>query len=242
MRDSSRSHLNLFNNFWLKSVLFGTLALSLVTGLFLPNYLLIKKISIFPTQSKIIGIEELKGKNLFFLDLEQTTQELLNNNPKLETINLFKKYPNQLEIQIIKSKSVAQIKTDGHYLIISNKAKIVEKIREANPKLLIVQYYQKIRDFEAKIGQTLINQDLRASIALIQEGQKQNFRLKTVKIPKPGQIQVQLSNPETIIAFSSKKNIAKNWRIVHNIIRSLKIKGQSPKEINLLFEKPFFVL
>lgn len=242
MRDLLKSRLNLPNSFWLKSILIGTLTLSLVAGLLLPNYLLINQVKIVPPETEIVGIEQLKGQNLFFLDLSQTTQKLLNNNPKLETVNISKKYPNELEIRVTKSQIVAQIKTDGHYLIISNNAKILERVKQANPKLLTVQYYQKIRSFEAKPGQTLINQDLRASIALIQEGQKQNFRFETVNILKPGQIQIQLSNTKTIISFSSKKNIAKSWRIVHNIIKSLKIKGQRPKEINLLFEKPFFVL
>lgn len=217
------------NNLFLKILILGSLLFSFILGLFIPNYFVIKE-------------GELKGQNLLFLSTKKTIETLMANNPEIEKINLEKIYPNTLKITYIKSKPVAQIKTNSHYLLVSSKGKILQQLKQPRTDLLTIDYYQSIRAYEAKPGQTIINHDLLYSVKLVSEAKKQGFKLETAMVTKPGQIQMKLKTQKTLITFSSKKNIAKNWGIVHNILRSLKVKGQSPKEINLLFDKPFFVL
>lgn len=242
MPDLSKPLRNSRNNFWPKIIGLCILTISLILGWLLPNWLLITKVTITPTGSKLVGIHQIKGKSLVFLNQNLTAQTLLKKNPTSEIITVTKQYPNELKIQVTIAQAVAQIKTDGYFLIISSRGKILQKTVQKKPELITIRYYQKIRDFEAKPGQILINEDLLTAIKLIREGQKQQFDFKTVTITKPGQSQIELITQKTIITFNNKKNIAKSWKIVHNIISSLKIKEQSPKEINLVFEKPFFIL
>lgn len=217
------------NNSFLKILILGSLLFSFVLGLFIPSYFEIKE-------------GELKGQNLLFLSTKETIKTLMANNPEIEKINIEKVYPNSVKITYFKSKPVAQIKTNSHYLLLNSKGKILQQLEKPRTDLLTIDYYQSIRAYEAKPGQTIINHDLLYSVKILSEAKKQGFNIENVIVTKPGQIQVRLKTKKTLITFSSKKNIAKNWRIVHNILRSLKVKGQSPKEINLLFDKPFFVL
>lgn len=242
MNNLLNSQKNFLTSFLTKLVLFALILASLVIGFILPNQFIINSIKILPKHTKIVGSDQLKNQNLLFLDIQKVKQQLFQDNPYLEKVTINKLYPQQLEIKVKLSRPVAQIKTNSHYLLINQRAKILAKLINPDPKLINISYYQKIRSFESRPGQTLINQDLVAAILVVAKGQEQNFNLERVNIPIPGQIQAKLTNRQTLITFSSKKNIAKSWTIVHNILRSLKIKGQSPKEINLLFEKPYYIL
>ena len=242
MPNSSNHQKFLVNNFLVKILVLITLIVSFSLGLILPNQFKIKQIKYQPQNNVLNGVEELKGQNLLFLETSTTIKTLRANNPEIEQLNLTKIYPNSLKISFVKSKPIAQIKTNNHYILLNSKGRIIRQQKEPEPKLLTINYYQSIRAFEAKEGQTIINQDLLYTVQLITEAIKQGFNLETITVTKPGQIVARLKAKKTVVTFSSKKNIAKNWRIVHNILGSLKMKGQSPKEINLLFDKPYFIL
>jgi len=211
-------------------------------GFLIPDRFKIKRIKVSPSHPKLEQIADLKNQNLLFLNKEQAAANLSKANPEIEKLQLTKHYPDCLCITFVKSKPVAQIKTDGDYLLLNSKAKIIRKQNEMEANLLLINYYQIIREFESRPGQTIINQDLLSAVKIIAEAKKRNLVLETIIIDKPGQIRAQLKNKETTIIFSSKKNIAKSLEIVHNILRLLKAKGESPKEINLLFEKPIYTL
>ena len=242
MPNLSKPQLSFSKSSWLKIVLIASLILSLISGYYLNNYIKIDKIDIKPSRLDFVSTNWLLNQNLLILDTDKTIAKILADNPKIETVRLIKQYPNHLLIRLTKSLPILQIKTNGNYLIISARGKIISQQTQPQGRLLQVNYYQKIRNFESQPGTTLINQDLLTAARIVSRASDYNQRIGQLTINKPGQIRVQLDNNGPLIIFSSKKNIAKSWGIVHNIIKSLKIKGESPKEINLLFEKPFFVL
>lgn len=218
-----------------------SLIFSLICGYFFANLVRIKKIILKPNSYQGLSFESLKGQSLLLFDTRSLEKTLKKNYPEIENLEITKKYPQTLIIRFEKAKYTMQIRNNNEYLLISRKNKIIKKIPSPLSNLIIVDYYQKLRNFETKKGFVLTNFDLQYVNRLIQAAGNYPTKIKSIEIVKPNQITVQLSD-QTEILLNTKKRIAKNWRIVHNIIKSLKIRGEKPKTINLLFDKPFITL
>lgn len=234
--------MNFSISFFLKIIIVLTLFISLITGYYFSLNFNLKKVIVKPSKPAIKLPNQLTNQNLLFLNINQIKKEVLALNPNIQTVNLTKQYPDQLLITYRISLPIIQIKTNGQYLLISKEGKIISKQENKERNLLMVNYYQRLRSFESRLGEIIINQDILSAVAVASEAARFNLSINNLTIKKPGQIEAKLVNEGPLIIFSTKKSIAKNWRIVHNILKSLKVKGEQPKEINLLFDKPFFIL
>ena len=69
------------------------------------------------------SIEELNLKNIFFLNEKEITT-LINSNSLVENYEIFKKYPNDLDIKIVKTKFLAKINYNGKIFVIGSNGKL----------------------------------------------------------------------------------------------------------------------
>jgi hypothetical protein len=225
-----------------KIVFIVSLIISLMLGYWLSSWLCIKNVILVPSNQVRLNTKNLIGQNLWFLNSDKTVAAIQKNHPEIEEITLKKIYPNTIKISYQRARKAAQIKTNAHFLIISSKGIVMRKNSQKEEGLLTIDYYQKIRHFESKPGTSITNQDIIRAIKIVEGGKKLNYSIETATIRKPGRIEVKIKGQPTTILFDRKKNIAKNWIIVHNIIRTLNSKDEEPKEINLLFDKPIYSL
>lgn len=69
----------------------------------------------------------LKINNLFFLD-ERRIKEILNSYNLVENYSVFKKYPSTLNIQIDKTKFLAQVKRENKFFFLGSNGKLIDSI------------------------------------------------------------------------------------------------------------------
>ena len=70
-------------------------------------------------------LEFLKFENLLFID-KITLDEIINSNNFVEKYFVFKRYPQTLEIKILKVKNVANIIKDNNFFFIGSNGKLIE--------------------------------------------------------------------------------------------------------------------
>ncbi len=79
--------------------------------LYTSDYFRIKKVSGEPAVLTVIIPQsaKLKGQNIFAVDLKKLEQRIVQNNPQLTTVKIFKVYPDQIKIEARLRLPLAQI-------------------------------------------------------------------------------------------------------------------------------------
>ena len=67
----------------------------------------------------------LKISNLFFVDKNKAV-ELINSNSLVEKYSVFIRYPSTLNVKIIQTEFVAQIKKDGEHFLLGSNGKLIK--------------------------------------------------------------------------------------------------------------------
>ena len=228
-------------NFYLKLLYLFTLIASLSIGYFFADYYKVRKI-ILPSQNNVkVQTDWLLNQNLLLINNSSVKNRLEQRQPLLENIQITKQYPQTLVVNFEQAVPIMQINNNGLFLLISRNGRVIKQLTDPLPELITVIFYQKIRSFESSPGTELTNSDLVYISKLIKISKNYPIEILDIEVKRPQEITVTTKDGIQIL-LNSKKKIAKNWRIVHNIRKSLKIKGQQPKTINLLFDKPFITL
>ena len=89
---------------------------------------------------RISGIE--KGDNLVRLDAAEAENKILASMVYIEEADVKKKYPDKLEINVVKSQVAACISCDGGFLLVSKKGKILDKVSEADKSLIRIDGFE----------------------------------------------------------------------------------------------------
>ena len=90
-------------------------------------------------------ISYIKEKNLFFLDELELSQKF-NSNVIIEKINVFKKYPSTLKIEVEKTKFLANINKDNLNFYIGSNGKLI-KSKKTNQKLPFIFGNPEAKEF-----------------------------------------------------------------------------------------------
>ena len=111
-----------------------TLLISLVlffSLLYIQTVLQIKTITIQSTEeSQLLGLEEIKGRNMLLSSEKEIQSLLLFKNPAINTIEVEKEYPDILRLKISYLQPFVQFQTNSNYLILGKSGKIIEKKKE----------------------------------------------------------------------------------------------------------------
>lgn len=91
------------------------------------------------SSEEIIRISGIgKGDNMVRLDAKKAASNILNSMIYIEDVNIDKKYPDTLEINLTKCIAAANIQLGDKYIIVSQKGKILEKADSAQSELITV--------------------------------------------------------------------------------------------------------
>lgn len=113
-----------------------------VTLFFNINTIMVKGESDYQNEDiiRISGIE--KGDNLVRLDAAEAENKILASMVYIEEADVKKKYPDKLEINVVKSQVAACISCDGGFLLVSKKGKILDKVSEADKSLIRIDGFE----------------------------------------------------------------------------------------------------
>lgn len=104
----------------------------LVCMLFLNRYAKISKISVkgneTVSQSEIIGLSNLSGKDNYWNLHEEYIKESIKKNKKIKKVNVLKKFPSQIIIDVKEYKTIAYKVQDNDYYPILENGTMLDKI------------------------------------------------------------------------------------------------------------------
>ena len=101
----------------------------------------------------ISGLEELKQKNILLINLKEVEKALVARNPQVKKIAIKKKYPSQIEIDILVYEAYAQIEVSNGFFILSEDGRILEKVKQINSNhkntvFLLASSYYSLRQYQ----------------------------------------------------------------------------------------------
>lgn len=223
-----------------KFLVFLILLLFIVFGMISSFFLKIKVVE-YKDKANKFTFNRFLNKNLFFLNIKHEEAKILKQYPFLKEVKLTKKYLNKLKVDYLEEIAIAFIQSGSQFFLLNENGKIVEKTSKKPNSEIEIQYFQKLRQYEAKVGTVMSKTEVLTALHLIQKQQQIPYSFNLIKISSLNKVTIITKSGLEIIV-DSKKDIAKSLNILQNIDRILNIKGIKPRIINIQAEKPFFSL
>lgn len=82
------------------------------------------------------------GDNMVRMDTQKIKSNILNSMIFIEDVNVDKKYPDTLEINVTKCVAAANIQFENEYILVSRKGKILDKVDSPQDNLIIVNGFE----------------------------------------------------------------------------------------------------
>ena len=86
------------------------------------------------------------GDNLVRLDSQKAADRILSSMIYIENAEINKQYPGTLVINVSRCISTANIECDDGYLVISEKGKILDKVKEQSDDLILIKGFESSND------------------------------------------------------------------------------------------------
>ncbi len=87
-----------------------------------------------------------KGDNLVRLDSKEAENKILSSMIYIETVEINKQYPSSLIINVTKCTETAYVESNGEYLVISEKGKILDVIDEPSGNMMIIKGFEPVSE------------------------------------------------------------------------------------------------
>lgn len=228
-----------------KSFLFKVLKLFLLlfsTGCvflaiyFLNDFFSIKNIKIINYKKTILGLSDLKNKNLIFETQDIVEKKILSENPSIKSVSIKKLYPSTLILNIKINSPLAVLEVNNGYFYLDNDGKIISKSRNLDHKLPIINFYEKLNFTNYTPGEVITFKDVQYSLFFLQT--LNNLDIKVDNLDINGINMLVFNLKERKIIFSSEKDKRLQVYEFEQIFKEFKIQGKQFKEIDLRFDKP----
>ncbi len=204
----------------------------------LNNFFLIRTVKIVSEEDKVelIGLDNIKNKNIFFLDEKKASAELLQKNPYLKKVNLRKNYPHQLIIEVTIDQPIAALKTNQGFFLLSEKGKIISKKKDDDKNLPLINYYQNFYYYQYQAGELIDYKEIITALKWLKLINDLGLKVDTVDIA--GWHMVAFNLGEKKIIFSLEKDYQVQAYQLATIIKQFKIEGRGFSSLDLRFDKP----
>jgi len=223
---------------------FFLILLFLVLLITLSSLFVVEKIEII-SEKKIksfLGSELIKGKNISLLNKKELQQKLQDLNPTIKDLTIKIIYPNKIQIYYKLVEEVAYINANDGFLSISNTSKILRKSKKLANKsnLTEILYYQKFDYITNSVGSYIDYLDIKYSLNVLKKVKEYGFEVVSIDISRPSMIRLNLG--DSIVIFTSEKNIKGQIDKLEKIIKQFKVEGNSFSLLDLRFDKPILKL
>lgn len=220
-------------------IFFIPFCLTFIALLIIKSYFSITEIEIIGIK-KINGLNYLSKKIIFLLDSEKVKEKILLINSNLKEIDLVKIYPNKIRIKAIEYQPLSLLKTEGGFLILASDGKILERQRDTDYFLPLINYYQKLYFQNFSVNKKI---DLKEILFALYFNDKMNYiglKIETIDIKGPDMIILNSEGKSFIFTLNRKKEI--QFEELKMILSKLKLEKINFEGIDLRFEKPVIKL
>jgi len=245
---------SIFGNrfFWL-----GILILVIFSGIFylicFHSFFQIKEIKISGNQKVLIEeiqkiIEEkinqkilfFNSKSIFLANFGEIKKEILKNFPLVDEINLKRKFPNTILVQVKERKPIAIFNQADKNFFIDKEGIIFERLLEVDPKMLKIKNLILTADLE--LGEKVMEKEQLIPILEIESKLRKDLKILSQEISIVSEERLDIKTSESWeIYFNLKENL--NWQITK---LGLVLENRIPPEkrrnleyIDLRFEKVY---
>ncbi|KKP86931.1 MAG: Cell division protein DivIB [Candidatus Roizmanbacteria bacterium GW2011_GWA2_35_8] len=184
----------------------------------------------------ISGLEELKQKNILLINLKEVEKALVARNPQVKKIAIKKKYPSQIEIDILVYEAYAQIEVSNGFFILSEDGRILEKVKQMVKRLPKINYYQKLNYFTFLPGDFIKYEDIKSGLFFLRFLNGSSFQVNDLDIADFDMLLFNVGDKKII--FTTSKNKEKQIIEAKSILHQFKIEGKYWQSIDLRFDKP----
>ena len=205
---------------------------------FLNQFFLIKNIELVSDKKFLLtNKDELINKNLFLINEDETAKKIVFKNPQLKRAVVNKVWPNTLKITVYFYEPTAALIVNQGFFNLSSDGRILAKIKDGQPSLPVINYYQKLNSNSFGTGDRIDYEDIRQTLFFIDKLRQINLVPLTIDIKGQDMLVFNLESDKEII-FSNKKEKELQDYQLEFIIKQFKIEGKEFKKIDLRFEKP----
>ncbi len=216
--------------------------------IFADQFFRTKKIVIHPLNesstrqtTNLTGLTSLYNSNLILLSSNGVKENILNNNPQVQSVHIEKKYPDTLNISVGFYNPAAYIQVNGGYFLLSQSGKILEKNKTIqNKNIPTIKYYQQLDYYGYQSGDVISFKDIAASLKLLVKSLDLGLIINNIDIN--GLNMIVLNSKDKRFIFTTEKEISEQEYQFAEIVRKLRIEGREFKSLDLRFNKPVISL
>ena len=205
---------------------------------FINQFFLIKKIELISDREFLLSNkDELINKNLIFINQDEIAKKIILENSLLKQVVVNKVWPITLKITVYFYEPIAALIVNQGFFNLSTDGRILSKIKDGQPSLPIINYYQKLNGNSFQTGDWIDYKDIQQTLFFIDKLGQINLVPLTIDIKGQDMLVFNLNGDKKIV-FSNKKEKELQDYQLEFIIRQFKIEGKEFKSIDLRFDKP----
>jgi len=220
-------------------LLFVFLCLTSFLILFLVyKFFLIKNIQFVSSQKfSLANKEELINKSILFANKDKIAKKIIKDNFLIKTAIVEKVWPNSLKISVSFYEPCVLLAVNNGFFNLSCDGRILQKIKNGQPLLPIINYYQKLNSGFFQTGDWIDYKDIKQTLFFINKLKEINLTVLTIDIKGQDMLVFNLVDNKKIVFSNNKDKEVQDYQL-GLIIKQFKIEGKDFKKIDLRFDKP----
>lgn len=209
---------------------------------FTNQFFLIRKIEVIggDIKTSLLGLEDLKNKNILLINEKRIIDELIEKNPSLSKIVLTKKYPNKLVIEIRINQPLAVLEANQGFFFLDGNGKIIVKKKDNQTTLPLIKFYQNFYYFQHQAGEIIDYQEILTALYLLKTINDLGLKVDTIDIAGVHMVAFNLGNKKIVFSLEKDRQV-QEYQLV-TIIKQFKIEGRDFINLDLRFDKPVIKL
>lgn len=198
-------------------------------SLVIVNVTTIKKIETKGINAVVSIDPDILPNNLLFFPSERVRQLLKAEYPFIFDVNVEKKYPNTLVLNIITRDPIARIDTSGRTMTVAEDGIVLADTKSGEYPIIYVP------SVPLSAGIQISRSDVRNALAFLAQ-MPQDEDIQSILIDDAGVLRVTL--PASLVVLSPIRDGRESARTLQSVLTGFRIKGSIPKVIDLRFEQP----
>lgn len=209
---------------------FIVFVVSIIPSWFIIKFFEIKEIQIVGDDTIVVIDQARFPKNLIFFPAKQIEQQILNENPLINYVNIIKKYPHTLVINYSKSGPLAKLVSGGQNIILTVEGAVIN-FKDSNELPTI-----RIEIGELGISQKISDVRITRALRFLDEAKKSGLVIESIY--DFDRLSLLAKMNKTDILFPQNNDVSTVVSTLQSLIVGFRIKGSMPTRIDLRFDKP----
>ena len=184
-------------------------------------------------------LANLKGKNLFEIDLKKVQRQLQLRYPQFANLQVIKRFPNQILVVARQRTPFAQAKISARYVILDERGHALSSMGDPDGRLPLITGL-RLPKGRMTIGSLIENEDLQVALGIIRvfRTERALVSYKISKIDVGNLSEIYFSLTESLKVIIDEENFRHKLRILALVLSQAKSELNTVKYIDLRFKEP----